>query len=88
VSGVRNYLRRYWFGFEGGGLGCGATGIDQRDAEELVRAAVFAGGTLPAVVDVIEDVDVRELDRGHVLPNMGDPSVRGVWYPRVWRAPA
>jgi len=30
-----------------------------------------------------EDVDVRALDGGHVLPNMGDPSVRGVWYPRV-----
>jgi hypothetical protein len=37
---------------------------------------------MPSPLAVIEDVDVRELDQGHVVPNMGDPTVRGVWYPR------
>jgi hypothetical protein len=42
---------------------------------------VFGGGPLPAVVEVVENVDVRDLDEGHVLPNLGDPSARGVWFP-------
>jgi len=29
------------------------------------------------------DVDVRELDQRHVVPNMGPPSIFGVWYPRL-----
>jgi hypothetical protein len=34
------------------------------------------------VEHVVEDVDVSQLDAGHVLPNMGDPTLRGVWFPR------
>jgi hypothetical protein len=30
---------------------------------------------------VTEDVDIQTLDQGHVLPNMGVPSERGVWFP-------
>jgi hypothetical protein len=36
--------------------------------------------------EVIEDIDVRDLhlvDQSHVVPNMGDPSIRGVWFPRT-----
>jgi hypothetical protein len=29
----------------------------------------------------VEDVDVRDLDAGHVLENMGDVTRRGVWFP-------
>jgi hypothetical protein len=88
---VRQYLRRYWFRFEasevttraGGGIGVGATGVDRADAAKLIQQRLFEQAAMPAVIDVVEDVDVRELDSGHVRPNMGDPTVRGVWYPRV-----
>ncbi|MCW2926654.1 MAG: hypothetical protein JWM86_622, partial [Thermoleophilia bacterium] len=33
------------------------------------------------VDEVTEDVDVRDLDQGHVIPNMGVVVWRGVWYP-------
>jgi hypothetical protein len=56
---------------------------DRSDAEALLAACVLAKAGLPPVREVIEDVDVRTLDAGHVLPNMGDPSVRGVWFPRI-----
>jgi hypothetical protein len=93
---LRDHLRRYWFRWEepqnggwlslssvGAGLGCGVTGVDVQDAEDLIRTALLAGGPLPPVAEVVEDVDVRTVDAGHVLPNMGDPSVRGVRYPRA-----
>ncbi|WP_255356377.1 hypothetical protein [Lysobacter sp. Root983] len=31
----------------------------------------------------IVDIDIRDLDPRHVLPNIGVCSVRGVWYPNV-----
>jgi hypothetical protein len=36
---------------------------------------------MPAVVQVVENVDVSTLDQKHVLPNIGDVTVRGVWFP-------
>jgi len=29
----------------------------------------------------IEDVDIREFDKGHVIPNMNLPVYRGTWFP-------
>lgn len=88
VSALRDHLHRYWFTFRDPpvasffGLGCGVTAVDREDAERLLRGAWFAAQGLPRIHDAIEDVDVRDLDAGHVLPNMGDPSIRGVWFPR------
>jgi hypothetical protein len=88
VSALRDHLHRYWFTFDDPpkasffGLGCGVTAVDRDDAERLLRSAWFAADGLPRIHAAIEDVDVRDLDASHVLPNMGDPSIRGVWYPR------
>jgi hypothetical protein len=30
---------------------------------------------------VIEDIDIRLLDQGHVIPNMGVVTFKGIWYP-------
>jgi hypothetical protein len=82
-------LTRYWFEFDWGerppmraeGLGCGVTAFDREDALGLLAEAVFANSEVPAVKHVTEDVDIQTLDEGHVLPNMGIPSERGVWFP-------
>jgi hypothetical protein len=55
------------------------TAVSREDAESLIRECL--DGQLPPVRRVIDDVDVRALDAGHVLPNMGDAAVRGVWFP-------
>lgn len=57
--------------------------LDLGDAMSLIRSVALGGDALPPVAEVIEDVEVQALDEGHVLPNMGDPTLRGVWYPRL-----
>ncbi len=82
-------LHRYWFRFDpktsglplGVRAGCGVTAYDRTDAWSLLSSRVFSG-TLPDIVQVIEDVDVSTLDPAHVLPNMGSVFVRGVWFPK------
>ena len=37
---------------------------------------------MPAIKDMVEDVDVSTLDANHVLPNMGITLKRGVWFPQ------
>jgi hypothetical protein len=83
--------RRYWIELDvapddwnlpvGLHHGCGVTAKDYDDAIEIVREEIFAGQPLPAVLNVIEDVDVGSLDGNEVLPNIGLPLVRGIWFP-------
>ncbi len=83
-------LTRFWVEFDyaaeaeppvGTRIGFGVTAIDQRDALQLIAHRVFSDGSLPPVKEIRKDVDVSLLDHGHVLPNMGPPHVRGVWFP-------
>jgi hypothetical protein len=83
-------LTRFWIEFDwsakarppaGIRLGVGVTAIDRGDALRLVAHRVFSDEPLPPVKEIRERVDVSSLDPGHVLPNMGPPHVRGVWFP-------
>jgi hypothetical protein len=81
-------LRRYWIEFPkrvelppGFRPGCGVTAFDLVDAFEILRGA-FRKGAVPAPTQVVEDVDIRTLDQEHVVPNMGDVTRRGIWFPR------
>ncbi len=83
-------LTRFWFAFDrsdrlplGATMGCGVTAFTRDDAVSLLREKVFHAIPLPPLTKVIESVDVSTLDAGHVLPNMGDPTIRGVWFPRL-----
>ncbi|WP_459554946.1 hypothetical protein [Lacunimicrobium album] len=62
-------------------LGCGVTAASKDAAAEMMRRVVFRGEPLPLIESFIEDVDLRELDANHVLPNMGDWTKVGIWYP-------
>lgn len=80
-------LQRFWFKFRNVPpfsnlwLGCGVTGYDYADALQMLARTVFAEHPQVEVDAVIEDVDIRTLDAGHVLPNMGVPAARGIWFP-------
>ena len=75
-------LHRYWFKTsEHRGLGVTAYSLD--DAWSLIENAARYLEWKYEVLEVIEDVDVRDLDQGHVVPNMGPPNLRGVWYPML-----
>jgi hypothetical protein len=73
-------LTRYWFKTDRG-LGFGVTALSVADAEALLNDARFVRGRDFEVLEIIEDVDVRTLDQNHVMPNMGPPNLRGVWFP-------
>lgn len=81
-------LHRYWIVFDdprrralGFDLGCGVTAFDLRDAISLLESHVFKGSLPFPIASTIEDVDIRTLDQGHVIPNMLPPSSRGIWFP-------
>ncbi|RKH04263.1 hypothetical protein D7V97_25555 [Corallococcus sp. CA053C] len=81
-------LHRYWIQLpedvlRARGLcgGCGVTAYDLDDARRILQAQLFKETPLPTFTHVTEDVDVTTLDAGHVLPNMGVCSWRGIWYP-------
>jgi hypothetical protein len=76
------HLRRFWFSTPGN-LGIGVTAHTLEEAEALARKVADRLRWELALRDVVEDVDVRTLDQGHVIPNMGPPNFHGVWFPRV-----
>jgi hypothetical protein len=75
-------LRRFWFALPRG-LGVGVTARSRAEAEGLAREACLQSGRSFEAAEVIEDVDVRDLDQNHVVPNMGPPNLGGVWFPRL-----
>jgi len=77
---MQQLLTRYWFK-TGPDTGLGVTGYSRGDAEQLLKKAGYASTDLRRVVEVVENIDVTTLDEGHIRPNMGPPSFRGVWYP-------
>lgn len=75
-------LQRYWFTTKDG-YGFGVTAFSLDDAKHLVDDAARSLGWDYELLDIIENVDVRDLDQGHVVPNMGAPNFRGVWFPNL-----
>jgi hypothetical protein len=75
-------LHRYWFQTKEH-LGFGVTAYSVEDAKALVDDAARYIGWSAETVKIIEDVDVRDLDQNHVVPNMGPPNFRGVWFPNL-----
>lgn len=79
-------LHRYWFEFGHVpysflNLGIGVTAFSASDAMELLKLILFADEPFPTIRGCVTDIDVSTLDRGHIIPNMGDPTIRGVWFP-------
>lgn len=64
-------------------LGCGVTAYSLDDAKSVLTQMIFREDPLPEIEEVVEDVDVGSLDQGRVVPNMGPPNERGVWFPRL-----
>jgi len=75
-------LRRFWFPVPGH-LGIGVTVYTPEEALRLARELAERYGWQIDATQVVEDVDIRQLDQKHVIPNMGACSVRGIWFPRV-----
>ena len=81
-------MRRFWLEFEnpkdvpaGMGWGCGITANSLDDALSLLRERALKNRDIPTIKRIVEDVNIEELDSGHIRPNMGNIFVRGIWYP-------
>ena len=74
-------LRHFWFPCDPG-PGIGVTASTREEARELADGAL---SYLPGhvITGIVEDVDVETLDEHLVLPNLGPPQVRGIWYPML-----
>ena len=87
---MKTIYTKYWFEFEidhpfsyppGLGLGCGVTALDFSDAYNLIKTKLFTNTPMPEMKSYIENVDIRNLDQAHVIPNMKSPKERGIWFP-------
>jgi hypothetical protein len=72
-------LHRFWFSASDH-FGVGVTARSEQEAKLLAQSAAERYGWHLSG-EVIVDVDIRDLDQGHVIPNMGPPNFQGVWYP-------
>jgi hypothetical protein len=84
-SHVDRNLHSYWIRLEPKGRilrEYGVTAFSEEDALEILAYMAFPGQEMPTVEEVVADVDVRDLDQRHVIPNMAPPNWRGVWYPK------
>lgn len=63
------------------GWGCGVTAYSEEDAITILKEDVFSSYEYVDPIEIIRDVDIRTLDQNHVVPNMGAPVFRGVWFP-------
>jgi hypothetical protein len=61
--------------------GVGVTGEDLEECFAIVRNRIFGRALMPAVLKVVEDIDVSTLDKERVLPNIEPPIWRGIWFP-------
>ncbi|MGZ3274231.1 MAG: hypothetical protein ACXU8Z_10745 [Caulobacteraceae bacterium] len=60
-------------------MGIGVTAASEADARLLIRLHF---GDEVVVENVTVIADMAEIDQDHVVPNMGNHMVRGVWWPR------
>lgn len=82
-------VRRYWIELEqtidkhvpGTLAGVGVTAYTKEDAMKLVQARIFQGNQIPPIRRFKVDISIGDLDPKHVVPNMRDPSKRGIWFP-------
>ena len=79
-------LHRYWIKLAppapvGFTLGCGVTALSEEDARALVWDQLRESPR--PIVAIESDVDVSRLDADHIIPNMGDCTQRGIWYPNL-----
>jgi len=59
-------------------LGIGVTARSEDDARALIAAAF---GDVAEITDLTPVRSVDDLDQRHVVPNMGNILMRGIWFP-------
>ena len=82
----RKLLTRYWINVDG----LMDYGVTAFSVEDALCILADEGVDRELIKEIIENIDVRLLDQRHIIPNMGPPSFRGIWYACLnigWRYP-
>ena len=84
-------LKRFWFIVfpedRFGPRNFGVTAYSKSEGKELIIDSLnklnlqSLSANLTDTIEVIEDIDIRLLDQGHVIPNLGIVTFKGVWFP-------
>ncbi len=78
---------RYWIEFSDPllgnaiGLGCGISALDEAQARQILEQQVFSKLGHLQIKSIQSDIDIGSLNQNKVIPNMGDVTVIGVWFP-------
>lgn len=86
-------MKMYWFKFEElpqpgiMNLGVGVSAYDYEDAIKLLQERVFGPNGPPAIAQCTENVRLDDLEKNHVLPNIGSFYLRGIWFPQGYEMP-
>ena len=86
-------MKLFWFKFERLprptpiNLGVGITAYDYDDAIALLRERMFGPNGPPEIEECIENIRLEDLEKNHVLPNIGAFLVRGIWFPQGYEMP-
>lgn len=60
----------------------GVTAFTEEDALNLIKKYISNDKNWK-IVNIKKDISISELDHNHIIPNIGIPEVRGIWYPKV-----
>lgn len=80
-------IKRYWIQFSNPPLGnvlafgCGISAIDREHALQILDRRIFSKTGVLQIKSIQNDVDIRSLDQQKIIPNMGDVTAIGVWFP-------
>jgi hypothetical protein len=81
-------MHRYWIRLDarssipvGFRLGCGVTAHSEAEALSLLRDIYPGEPDKFVVTEIVQDVAISDLEPRHVLPNIGDTSRLGIWFP-------
>jgi hypothetical protein len=65
----------------GAKIGIGVTAESPTEAIRLVSFLMFSNKKIPYEYLIAEIPSIQELDQKHVIPNMGNILIKGIWFP-------
>lgn len=64
-------------------MGCGVTAYDKDDALKMLKEKIFFDWELIPIASIKENISIEDLDQNHVVPNIGNFFMRGIWFPNI-----
>jgi len=81
---MNKLLTAYWFELDSYFKQIGVTAYSIEDAKKLINDSAFTKQELPRIIKITENIQFKDLDQNHVVPNIGPIAERGVWYPNFF----